>query len=412
MHLKRVLIVVEQRTREDGTYPGFDTRHMEGPLQYGGMVENIDVFYYWDYLPSCDEALINYCLEKKPQAVLLSLQNMSWREGAPTPDAIRKITHQLGIPTVMFWFDIHSDRVAEVLERYLHAVTLNMILGADGSSHKNLPLDGINYIYAGLTFDERVFNIPEGVRDIPVGFIGSLNENRSQWIAGLSKSGIQVYTAGGYLVRGNPTDLRNDKAAPIWLPYEEHLKLMSRLRITLNFSLLGARPYDPVLLSERGRALEALHWFASRPKTWALKLAKNPTELKHGIRVLHTNVSLLLRKPRYMVRARVWEGLWCRTFLLEEDNPVTSVFFEPFSDYVPFTTLRDLVDKIRYYLENEDERDAIRRQGHETVGRYYNARMYWEAVFETIGLESASQPHHPGEVWDKDFFAKRYPGQV
>ena len=110
-----------------------------------------------------------------------------------------------------------------------------------------------------------------------------------------------------------------------------------------------------------------------------------------------------------MTRARVWEALWLRTFLLEEDNPVTSTYFEPYVDYVPFTTLDDLADKIRYYLENEEERDRIRMQGRATVEKYYNARVYWENLFETIGIQSDTQyQHHPGEIWNKAYYDKWY----
>ena len=110
-----------------------------------------------------------------------------------------------------------------------------------------------------------------------------------------------------------------------------------------------------------------------------------------------------------MVRGRVWEAFWCRTFLLEEDNPATSLYFEPYVDYVPFTTLEDLIDKIRYYLENEEERDRIRMHGRATVEKYYNSRLYWYNLFETIGIQSDTQyHHHPGEFWNKAYYDKWY----
>lgn len=401
MQLERVLIVVEQRIRQDGSYPGFDIRHMEGPLKSSGIVDNIDILYYNDYTPNCDDALINYCFQKKPQVVLLSLQNMALRKGGgPTPNAVWKITHQLRIPTVMLWFDIDSDNVAGILERYLHSVTLNMILGANASSHKTLPLQGTNYVYAAFTFDERLFSTPEGVRDIPVGFFGSLSRNRPQWIAGLRKFGISPYTAGGWGTAG-------------WMPYEEYLGLMSRLKIALNFSLKSPAN-QPVVLSDRGRVWEALCWPVSRLKKtyrglkYIISAWKNPVPaVKHIISVLKNPPAL--KKPRYMVQGRVWEALWCRTFLLEEDNPVTSTYFEPYVDYVPFTTLKDLVDKIRYYLEHEEERDRIRMRGRATIEKYYNARIYWENLFETIGIQSATQhAHHPGEIWNKAYFDNWY----
>jgi hypothetical protein len=382
--------------------PGFEQRHLEEPLRCSGLVDNIDKIYFGDYANS-DDALMNYCLQKKPQVVLLSIQYQRTKNAPPSPATIRKITYEFGIPTVMFWFDIHDDVIAGILKRYLHSINLNMILGADSISHKTLPLKGTNYVYAGITFDERLFNHPEGERNIPVGFLGSLNQNRSQWIDGLMKSGISVYTAGGF-------DFSTDKPASVWMPYKEYLALMSRLKIVLNFSMLGCRKYNPIVLSERGRVLEAIWWLVSGLKTYSLTLAKNPLKAKHAVSVFKNAAKslLLLKKPRYQVRARVWEALWCRTFLLEEDNSVTSLYFEPYVDYVPFTTLKDLADKIRYYLEHDEERDRIRLKGRATVEKYHNARIYWENLFEAIGLQSGAENHHPGEIWNKAYLDRWY----
>ena len=410
MHLERVAIVNENRFRPDQWgMPGFDLRHLEEPLRCSGVVDNVDNFYYGDYA-NPDEALINYCVQKKPQALLLSLQ---WAvlQGmpAPTPVTLRKITFELGIPSATFWFDIYLGVVTEFCERYLDTVTLNVIGGADSNSHKTLPLEGASYVYTGLTFDERLFSRPEGVRDIPVGFLGSMFQNRSPWIAALRKLGMPVFTSGGVLIEGKLPDAASGKPASAWIPYDEYLKLMSRTKVMLNFALTYEGGYNGLLLTEKGRVWEALHWLAPRCKAWLSKVAKNPGNLRHTIPFLKDTVQRLLGKPRYQIRGRVWEALWCRTFLLEENNPVTSLYFEPYVDYVPFTSLKDLVDKIRYYLENEDERDRIRMQGRATVEKYHNARIYWENLFETIGIQSSGQnQHRPGEIWNKAYFDKWY----
>ncbi|MBI4333168.1 MAG: glycosyltransferase family 1 protein [Chloroflexi bacterium] len=392
MHLERVLIVVEQRITPDLSYPGFDIRHMEGPLRCTGMVDNIDIFYYGDYVANCDEALISCCLQKKPQAVLMSLQNIAGRGGGPTPKGVWKVTNQLNIPTAAFWFDIHDDGVAKLLENYFDSVKLNVILSADASSHKHLTPDPTNHVYGAPTFDERLFDIPDSVRDMPVAFLGSIYAHRRPWITKLREMGVSVHTNNGYE-----------------LLYEEYLKLMTRLKIALNFSLLGAANFDPIVLSDRGRVSEVIYRGVRTFKSGLLLVTKNPAKLRDAIPSFKHAAKVIVTKPRYMARARVWEALWCRTFLLEEDNPVTSLYFEPYVDYVPFTTLKDLVDKIRYYLEREEERDRIRLQGRATVDKYYNAKVYWENVFESIGISSGGENHHrPGEIWDKAYFDNWY----
>lgn len=416
MLIERVLIVNETRFRPDewGS-PGFELRHLEEPLKYLGIVDNIDNFYFGDYADS-DEALMNYCLQKKPQAVLLSIQFQWGAKKPPNPDTINQITHKLGIPTVMFWWDIYQNYIADILERYIHAITLNIIGGADESSHRELPLEGTNYVYAGITFDERLFDKPEGLRDIPVGFHGSLNRNRPQWIAALGKFNIPVHIAGGVFVDGKKT------RSSVWVPRQEYIDLLFRTKIELNFSSFLNPVHEPVISPN----LERIRKVLRRP----VRILKKPYEglkyiishrkqplsaVKHIISVAPSEIRAtrepipISKNPRYMLRARVWEALWCRTFLLEEDNNVTSKYFEPYVDYVPFTTPKDLADKIRYYLENDDERDRVRTQGRATVENYCNARIFWENIFEIIGLKPNCQYHHQaGEVWNKGFFDNWY----
>lgn len=399
IHLERVVVVVEQRSRQDGSFPAFDLWNTADSLKSTGMVDNIDVLYYSDYTPNCDEAVIDYCIQKKPQAVLLSLQSMDVRGGGLTPDAAGKITHQLHIPTVMFWWSIYADSIAELLESY--SPTLNVIIGADVSSHK--PVECGNHVYALAAFDDNLFNKPDGVRDIPVGLLGSLVSFRYQWIEGLKEYGIPVYTGGGQLVDGD-TSFSTGKAPPLWMPYEEYLGLTSRLKIVLNVSS-GTKPMNLPVTSSAGQIERGLSRLTAQLKGGFSALVKNPSRLRYAVPALKNVASISVKKPKEMTRVRVFEALWCRTFLLEEYNPITERYFEPFVDYVPFTTLNDLVDKIRYYLGNDGERDRIRMQGRATMEKYYNARLYWENLFEAIGIPSDNQFHHqPGEIWNKAHF--------
>jgi len=330
------------------------------------------------------------------------------RGGGLTPDAAWKITHQLHIPTVLFWFSINADSIAEFMESYLHSVTLNWIGGADASSHKPMPLEGTNYVYSMANFDDSLFNIPDGVRDIPVGLLGALVPFRQKWISALKESNIPVYTGGGQLVDGWDTSFATGKVPPLWMPYEEYLRLTSRFKIVLNFST-GMGPMLRSAATSTGQAERALSRLTAQVRGGLAKFIRHPSRWKDALPAVKRITAASVKKPRETTRARVVEALWCRTFLLEEYNPITSRYFEPHVDYVPFTTLNDLVDKIRYYLENEEERDRIRMHGRATVEKYYNARIYWENLFEAIGIPSDNQfHHHPGEIWNRAHFDNWY----
>jgi spore maturation protein CgeB len=70
--------------------------------------------------------------------------------------------------------------------------------------------------------------------------------------------------------------------------------------------------------------------------------------------------------------------------LLETENPETKMWFEPMVDYVPFTDGADLVEKARYYLEHDVERQKIAERGHQKAKEMYSGKMFWENVFTRI----------------------------
>ena len=69
---------------------------------------------------------------------------------------------------------------------------------------------------------------------------------------------------------------------------------------------------------------------------------------------------------------------------MESENPQTRCYFTPMQDYVSFDSKNDLVDKIRYYLEHEDERAEIAARGELKVRQYYNHIEFWKRVMNKL----------------------------
>ncbi len=66
-------------------------------------------------------------------------------------------------------------------------------------------------------------------------------------------------------------------------------------------------------------------------------------------------------------KGRTWEATLCGSMLIETSNPYTSRRLRPYIDFVPFDDYADLVDKVRYYLDHEDERRRIAESGKTAV---------------------------------------------
>jgi len=80
----------------------------------------------------------------------------------------------------------------------------------------------------------------------------------------------------------------------------------------------------------------------------------------------------------HQLKSRVFEILFSGALLLESENEQTASLFEPMVDYVPFGSKEDLETKIRYYLNNVGERDAIARHGRESALKMYRGSVFWE----------------------------------
>lgn len=88
----------------------------------------------------------------------------------------------------------------------------------------------------------------------------------------------------------------------------------------------------------------------------------------------------------HQLKSRVMEIMFSGALLLESENEQTSKLFVPMKDFVPFKSKEDLVDKIRYYLDHEDEMTAIAKQGRATATRHYNSSCFWRLLLGKLKL--------------------------
>lgn len=90
----------------------------------------------------------------------------------------------------------------------------------------------------------------------------------------------------------------------------------------------------------------------------------------------------------WQTKGRIFEILASSSLLLESKNPATEKLFTPGEDYVEFTTPEDLVEKTKYYIENQTERRMIAESGHKKYMEKYTAYHFWEAIMDRIERET------------------------
>lgn len=83
-----------------------------------------------------------------------------------------------------------------------------------------------------------------------------------------------------------------------------------------------------------------------------------------------------------VVNARPFEVMHCDAMLLEQESPELEKLYEDGIDYISWKDKDDLLKKVRYYLEHDDERNQIALNGHtKTIGKY-SAKSFWEEVLK------------------------------
>jgi hypothetical protein len=100
----------------------------------------------------------------------------------------------------------------------------------------------------------------------------------------------------------------------------------------------------------------------------------------------------------HQMKGRVLETMFCGALLMENENQETKKFFTPMVDYVTFTSKDDLVDKVRYYVEHDDERLRIAMNGHLKATRECNHRVFWDRIMGRLAERGLMRPANKEEA--------------
>ncbi len=87
------------------------------------------------------------------------------------------------------------------------------------------------------------------------------------------------------------------------------------------------------------------------------------TEMPFVFRQSKINLNITTRSITSGLSQRIWDVLGCRGFLITNYQPEIDMFFSDGHDLVTYKSYNELIDKIRYYLENSAERESIAQNG-------------------------------------------------
>lgn len=198
----------------------------------------------------------------------------------------------------------------------------------------------------------RPLNLPK-IYDVT--FVGQPHGNRKKIIEKIKKAGINIKCWG----RGWPAGR---------ISQEEIIRIFSQSKINLNLTKSSGN----ISLKELAK------FFLKRKNNKSIQI-DNP---RHWI----DNFKSFLGKRREQIKGRNFEIPGCGGFLITGDADNLRDYYEDGKEIVIYKDTKDLIEKIKYYLEHDEEREAIAKAGYEHTLRDHTYEKRFNEIFKTIGL--------------------------
>ena len=190
-------------------------------------------------------------------------------------------------------------------------------------------------------------------QDIAVSFIGMRTPHRERIVSELRAAGIAVFVRGFGWQEGRAS-------------FEEMLGIISRSKISLNLnppmSAFALKPLAQIFFRRRR------NWIV--PDFWHF----------------YANLQSFLRKRIPQIKARPFEITGCGGFCISGDADDMKDYLVPGKEVVLYQDIPDLIEKIRYYLEHEEERKSIAKAGCKRSIREHTYQVRLKEIFKQLRL--------------------------
>lgn len=164
----------------------------------------------------------------------------------------------------------------------------------------------------------------------------------------------------------------NDRAAMAHLylgnkvTEQERLRLLKRVSEEFSLDLYTASDFSPL------------------PKANYRGLAKTTTEMPKIFHLSKINLNFTSKPIRTGLPLRLWDILGAGGFALTNFQSEIPEYFEVGKDLDIYASEEELADKIRYYLEHEEERQEIAANGYQKAKEQYSLELRVKQILRTV----------------------------
>ncbi len=205
-----------------------------------------------------------------------------------------------------------------------------------------------NAILSQWACNTKVYSRRENTQDIAVSFIGQYKPARAKVIADLAKRGVRVETYGYGWSNGRVSQ-------------DDMLTIISRSKINLNLNtragLLAPAVIGRIVAKKsRNRVIPDFH--------------------------ILDNLKAYVHFPTLHTHARPFELAGAGGFVLSGYSDGIERYYVPDKEMVFYKTTDELAEKIKFYLEHDAERIAIREAGYKRTIEEHTYEKRLAAIFE------------------------------
>jgi len=262
-------------------------------------------------------------------------------------DEIKKLT------TSVAWFSDDHWRIDNYSR--LYAPHFTKIITTWSKAKEKYAKHGVaNVVRSQWGFNPDIYKVaPVQKQDIDVSFIGMKTPHRRKIIDDLRGAGIDVFVRGFGWNQGR-------------VDFDEMLKIFSRSKINLNL--------NPPMSAVSLKSITQI--FFRRRRKWIVP------DLWHFL----VNLRSYFQKKIPQIKARPFEitgsGGFCITGVADDMES----YYIPDEEIVIYEDTEDLIGKIRYYLEHEEERKAVQGAGYERALREHTYSARFDTILKELGL--------------------------
>ena len=176
----KLLVLRNRYLAQDRSQPSNEVRLLDNTLKASGLADHEVLTYDSDLgiSPYSDLQLIRRCSEIRPDLVVLS--SWWWKPTHPSVEALRFIRNRLDVPVATIWWDTCHNGFWPSIVPYIGDFDLHVVVD-NPRGHcldKSHPLFD-RFLLLWPPQDPDLFHLGNGLRDIPVSFVGQVKSYRA-----------------------------------------------------------------------------------------------------------------------------------------------------------------------------------------------------------------------------------------